>query len=375
LGYLRGQFFQNNMSQTSSGRVPALDGVRGIATLAVVISHFQLEHLFEHEWWWKMGHCGWIGVDLFFVLSGFLITGILMSQKTKPNYFYNFYRRRALRILPLYYFSILLCILAVIFIEKQPEKLWVGWDGMQWFLLFIPNVAMGLKGEWLYQTTWVGMSHLWSLAVEEQFYFVWPLVVWFLPQKHLKWVSAVIMLSGGPMRYLTDWCMGMEWSMASYVMPWCRMEGLAAGSFMAVLHREGKFTFTGWQRVLVRDLAFVAGFVALYMIVLEDNHFRGTFVTIAFSSFLYLSLTAGGISSTLSNNAVLRHIGLFSYALYVFHQMFREVFKWYYQEPLEQYFSHPWLIQVLYMILAGATTYAITRLSWWALEKPFLDLK
>jgi peptidoglycan/LPS O-acetylase OafA/YrhL len=363
------------MSQPTGGRVPALDGVRGIATLTVVISHFQLEKLFDHHWWWKLAHCGWIGVDLFFVLSGFLITGILLGQKSKPGYFYNFYRRRALRILPLYYFAIFLAVLSVLYIERAPQRLWEGWDGFQWFLLFIPNIAMGLKGEWLYQTTWVGMSHLWSLAVEEQFYFVWPLVVWVLPQRVLLWVSGFIMLTGAPMRYLTDYWVGDDWSMAAYVMPWCRMEGLAAGSLLAVLHREGKLRFEGVQRVLVRDFTFIAAMAALYMIVLKDNHFRGTAVTLAFLGMLYLSLTKDGLVSKLCNNAILRHIGLFSYALYVFHQMFREVFRISILEPLQVYISNPWALQIVYMVLAGAVTYGIARLTWWALEKPFLDLK
>jgi peptidoglycan/LPS O-acetylase OafA/YrhL len=360
-----------------SGRIPALDGVRGVATLTVIFSHFQFDDRFGNEWWWKLGHTGWLGVDLFFVLSGFLITGILMGQKDKPNYFYNFYRRRALRILPMYYFIILLCALAIVFIEQQPQRLWEGYDGLQWFVFFVPNFALALKGTWVYQTTWVGMSHLWSLAVEEQFYFIWPVVVWVLSRRWLGIVSAVIMLTGGAVRVLTDLQFGQdeEWTMASYVLPHCRFEGLAAGSLLAVLAREGWLTYSGWQRVFVRDLAFSAGMVAIYLLVGRDSQWRGTFVTLAFAGFTYLALTPSGLVSSLCNHPWMRHIGLYSYALYVFHQAFREPFKKLFRFPLEHLGLSVWTVQILYMLLAGAATYGLARLSWWLIEKPFLDKK
>ena len=130
------------------GHLPALDGVRGMAILLVLLSHFTLREYWPSERLYYIVQSGWIGVDLFFVLSGFLITGILLDSRGKPNYFGNFYRRRALRIFPLYYFVVIVTWITVVFFERAPERL-QGWDSFTWFFTFTPNIAMGLKNDYL----------------------------------------------------------------------------------------------------------------------------------------------------------------------------------------------------------------------------------
>ncbi|MDX1909835.1 MAG: acyltransferase, partial [Saprospiraceae bacterium] len=130
------------------GHIAALDGVRGIAILTVLLSHFLMKEYFANERTFYIAQNGWMGVDLFFVLSGFLITGILLDARDRPNYWSGFYRRRALRILPLYYFAVIVTWLTIVFIEKAPERL-QGYDSFAWYFTFTPNIAMGLKNEWL----------------------------------------------------------------------------------------------------------------------------------------------------------------------------------------------------------------------------------
>ena len=145
--------------------IPALDGLRGIAVLTVMWLHFVFlvprtggERLF-----WNLSETGWIGVDLFFVLSGFLITGILYDAKGGPHYFRNFYMRRSLRIFPLYY-AFLILIFAVMPLLRASGADHVG--KQLWMWTYLSNVLFARVG-------WEGMpahtTHLWSLAIEEQF--------------------------------------------------------------------------------------------------------------------------------------------------------------------------------------------------------------
>ena len=122
---------------------------------------------------------GWIGVDLFFVLSGFLITGILYDAKGGPHYFRNFYMRRSLRIFPLYY-AFLILIFAVMPLLRASGADHVG--KQVWMWTYLSNVLFARVG-------WEGMpahtTHLWSLAIEEQFYLLWPLLVWLASRRRL----------------------------------------------------------------------------------------------------------------------------------------------------------------------------------------------
>ncbi len=356
-------------------RIPALDGVRGIATLTVLFCHFLFEDLYHDRWWWAVAHAGWLGVDLFFVLSGFLITGILLHKKSKPRYFSDFYRRRILRIFPLYYFSLFLSVFAILVIDQQPHRLYTGYDSLGWYFAFIPNIALALKNDWLWQTNWVGLSHLWSLAVEEQFYMVWPLVVMILPRKGLLALCVAILAMSAWIRIETDVVFGQKWSIASYVLPYCRMDGLAAGSLLAILNMQGWLKPVRFQRDLARDFTVAAFMLTFYMLVAGNSHWRGTWVALTFLGMVYFALDAKGPIRKLCEWRFLMHIGTYSYGMYIFHQMFRVVFDMIYRKPLESLGLSEFPVQVLYILLAGLTTYGLARLSFRWIEKPFLDRK
>jgi peptidoglycan/LPS O-acetylase OafA/YrhL len=153
--------------------IPALDGLRGIAILLVVPHNADV---FSHSaaWLWPfalVAHAGWLGVQLFFVLSGFLITRNLIDSRDAPNYLRAFFGRRVLRIFPLYFATLFLCLVLLPHIVD-----------------FAPGTLASHRhqlGLWTFTINWVqpfgadvsGFSHFWSLAVEEQFYLVWPFVV------------------------------------------------------------------------------------------------------------------------------------------------------------------------------------------------------
>ncbi len=356
-------------------RIPALDGVRGLAALMVLFCHFWFWDVWKGRWWYEVAHSGWLGVDLFFVLSGFLITGILLDTKGKTNYFREFYRRRVLRIFPLYYFALLLSVFSILVIDRRPANLFSGYDSLTWFLTFLPNVAIALKNDWLYQTNWVGLSHLWSLAVEEQFYLVWPLVVLVLPRKALALLCGVVVFAGYYFRVWTDGAFGQQWALGSYVLPYCRMDGLAAGGLLAVSARLGWLTFRGWQHVVARDFTFLCGMGTLYLLVAGNSHWRGTLVALMFMGFVSLALSPESRIQRWCQAGWLRHFGQYSYALYVFHQMFLVGYWAIFREPMVAAGLPMWLVQILYHLLAFGATYGLARLSWRFIEKPFLDRK
>jgi len=208
-----------------------LDAVRGLAVLLVLLHNTDIYpslhlHLISAN--------GWIGVDLFFVLSGFLITGILLDTKQSAGYFTNFYARRCLRIWPLYY-SLLLFMFVIVPIlrpsdghavfEARSSPWWAFPVFLQNFLIPIPTMATGALGV------------TWSLAVEEQFYLVWPVVVKFCSQAQLRKIAiAVICISPALRYYLALHQVNI------YSNTFCRLDGLMAGALLALVIRSVSFS-------------------------------------------------------------------------------------------------------------------------------------
>jgi peptidoglycan/LPS O-acetylase OafA/YrhL len=176
----------------AGARIPALDGIRGIAILCVMLYHFTFyggiePTLIVDKVYYHTALVGWFGVDLFFVLSGFLITGILYDTASAPQYFRNFYARRVLRIFPLYYGTLAVfffLIPLVIDISDTFEELL---RDQLWYWSYLVNVQIALE----YWPSFFALGHFWSLAVEEQFYLVWPLVVFFLKRRSLIAICVV----------------------------------------------------------------------------------------------------------------------------------------------------------------------------------------
>src|SRR4051812_432361 len=175
---------QQDVAAPARSRWLGIDGLRGTAILAVVICHFSaLLPRADHPWIGVLEN-GWAGVDLFFVISGFLITGILLDAKGEANYFRNFYARRALRIVPLYYGFLIVALLL-----RQ-------WEAQPWLWTWTVNywlpMRMGAAG-----TAWTSWNEMiipfWSLAVEEQFYLIWPIVALLLSPHGLMRVCAGVM--------------------------------------------------------------------------------------------------------------------------------------------------------------------------------------
>lgn len=211
---------------------PALDGVRGFAILVVTLyrlckeldptSHPLLAAIRG------IAPIGERGVDLFFVLSGFLITGILLRSKGRSYYFRNFIMRRALRIFPLYFLSLIvgLWIIPQVFATRAFE---MAKDEQLYLWTYMANVRISWLNEWCFGP----FDHFWSLAVEEHFYFVWPAVILFLSVKRLTAVCiGTIMLVAGTRLFAA---MHSDWDIAVDVLTFFRMDALVMGALLAIL--------------------------------------------------------------------------------------------------------------------------------------------
>jgi peptidoglycan/LPS O-acetylase OafA/YrhL len=166
-------------------RLPALDGLRGLAILLVMFYHYGVginhqQSLIQHVVWSLSGF-GWTGVDLFFVLSGFLITRILLQSRDADNYFSSFYARRFLRICPIYYVSLFVLFLVVPLILRTESAHMPSLHERLWYFAYLQN-WLNVFGRMAWP---IMLTHYWSLGVEEQFYLIWPLIIYCLPPKRL----------------------------------------------------------------------------------------------------------------------------------------------------------------------------------------------
>lgn len=293
---------------------------------------------------------GWMGVDLFFVLSGFLITGILLDTRELPGYFTKFYARRALRIFPLYY-----TVLGLLFVMTP-------WLHLQWnvghlaYLVYAGNIAYNVNPSLASVQPAVSFLHLWSLAVEEQFYLVWPLVVMVMgSRRKLAWICGWLSVGGLILRVSLLLCLprgsAYEWCYAQ--LP-THMDGLLYGALAAICVRE--IPLERVLRMVRRGLPFAAA-VLLSVIVAGGPDFHSVpmilvgFPALAatFAGVVLLALKPGGIVNRIGALPGLRFIGRYSYGMYVYHILFWPALGW----------IQPWLQARLGSVMLGGLCFVL----------------
>jgi peptidoglycan/LPS O-acetylase OafA/YrhL len=336
-------------------KLPALDGIRGLAILMVFAVHYsggiQTSSL-PLRTITTVCALGWSGVDLFFVLSGFLITGILFETRNDPSYYRKFYARRSLRIFPIYYVFILICLLTL------PFAVWQ--KGHLWFLLYLGFPAALITPALLQLP--VSVVHLWSLSVEEQFYFVWPWLTKTLGSREniLKMCGVMVALALALRICLIH---HPAWA---YALIFCRMDALAIGAGIAMLQKRIK----PWPIVLATTFAFGA----LCLLRHTANHEDPWMFTLGFSllGLIYGAwlLLAFNSFSKIFSARILRIFGTYSYGLYLYHVPLRPFF-----ERLRSHLPASLIGWLGYMTVCLAANLAIAMLSFHALENPLLRLK
>jgi|HubBroStandDraft_4_1064222.scaffolds.fasta_scaffold28150_2 peptidoglycan/LPS O-acetylase OafA/YrhL len=360
--------------------VAALDGVRGLAILLVLVFHFtswasdsvDIPVLFH---WTTLGQRG---VDLFFVLSGYLITGILWDTRRAAHFFKNFYMRRALRIFPLYYFAVLATVLLAAAFPGNPKYQAVA-EQQAWLWTYTVNIAMALKSRWGFY----GMNHFWSLSVEEQFYLVWPFVVWRLERKTL--IRVCFVLAAVAIAIRAWFALGMHTEQAPYVLTVCRMDSLLLGAALALETRGPEPAPGGWSTWSRRLGLGSLGLVLLAQTVPAIGSLTGRAFDLVVMPTVFAVIFAGMISATLARRGwlrrtfeqpVLRFFGRYSYGLYVFHHPLKQLWQKLVPLPRAAMVLHSDILgTVVFTCVGVAGSTAIAWLSFRLMESRFLALK
>jgi peptidoglycan/LPS O-acetylase OafA/YrhL len=350
--------------------MPELDSLRGIAVLSVLFLHgffWQYSRLHFTGWphiFLLVTEPGWLGVNLFFVLSGFLITGILLDSRTHPHYYSRFYVRRALRILPAYYS---LLILLAILRQASP-----GFLGLSFIYLANLTSLFGVPADY---------GPLWSLAVEEHYYIIWPGVVRWLAARNLAIISATICILTPVLRAVAfhyGYKLGLGWY------TWFVADGLAMGSLLAVIlrsaldRRQTKRLCSGF--FIIALTLGVAG--APFGILTKDRILGAALQYTAAHLFfagllLFFLLMGSSAQKRLVNIPALQFLGYVSYGLYLIHLLVFRIYDrasmrfWPQFLPADGRFS---TVIVRFLVAVGAAI-GLAYLSRRYYEEFFLRLK
>ena len=336
--------------------IPALDGVRAIAVLIVICFHFCQG--FSHEanaFVGKIAVWGQTGVDLFFVLSGFLITGILLDSKGSAHFLRNFYVRRILRIFPLYYITLLSLYLVLPILHLNQ---WTPFSHSVWFWFYMQNVPATFAPELA-----SGPNHFWSLAVEEHYYLVWPFIIMLLNRNRLfKAIGLAVAIS------LLTRVIFIHY--ATFYFTLARLDGLAIGSGIAVAARtQGLSRLCSRTRLLLAILGpvlvlaqILAGGEGLPVIQIV----KSTLIASVYACVIILIIEnqCGWMVTKLLSGRILGSVGKYSYGMYVLHPF---ILSWLGAAGVS--------FGLFGLSISILTTYLAAWISWSFFERPFLGLK
>jgi peptidoglycan/LPS O-acetylase OafA/YrhL len=372
--------------------MPALDGVRGLAIATVMAFHYYLfdHHLAPAHWVYLFTRGGWLGVDLFFVLSGFLITGLLLDQKEggqkergqeergAGGFFRTFYVRRTLRIFPLYYAVLLLVFGALAWTPAFDEPSFHALEGEQvWLWLYLVNWVNWARGTLVFVSDSFEANHFWSLAAEEQFYLLWPALVRFVPRRAFPALCGAIVVAS----FAAKAALGP----GEEALMLFRADGLVLGGLVAALVREPD------ARALVERAALpVVGSTVIALGVLfvireglrHDDPWMArvgcSLAAVGAAAGVVAAIRAapGSAAGRLLRARPLALLGRYSYGIYVLHWAFHPFFERYAMAVIPREPTGVALLDGLWVVaVKSAAAIGAAVLSYHLFEERFLVLK
>lgn len=365
-----------------ASHLPGLDGVRGLAIVMVLATHFiggsqgftALQKAVV-----KAAGYGVLGVDLFFVLSGFLITGLLLRAKGKPHYFRNFYARRTLRIFPLYFGVLVVLFLVLPRVITLSPLLQEAARHQAWLWTYTSNFYIAQTATWNSLTY---VNHFWSLAIEEHFYLLWPFIVFVFDRRVLARVCVGVVIGGLLLRIgLT--VAGVNELSISVLTP-CRVDTLCAGAWLALLmaderrvegllrHAKRAAVLFAAAVIVVSVWCAVTGLWVPTLHQLRNSLYAGFFATLVILSIDQRS----GVLGQLFQSRFLQLFGRYSYGLYVYHAILLWTFMEYgVERRLDAWLGNHTLTMVAIATVGTGLSFAVAVLSYELLEARFLALK
>lgn len=356
--------------------IPALDGVRGLAALGIFIYHYGGMHSSYSfiRFTGEVINFGWAAVSLFFVLSGFLISGILWESFGKKGWWQRFYWRRSLRIFPLYYFALALIFFSTIWFDGHRWPLGSLWP----FLIYLQNTPP-LYAVWNKFPNAFALSHFWSLAVEEQFYLIWPfLLVWRrgsnISARRMCLLIWALSFGFRGVVYLA----GMRdlWAIAFLA---ARAGELAMGAYLALAIRDAKMKAVVFKNA---HLFFSGSLLAIIGVIIwaksaDVRPFPMATFGIAINGILFASLIAlclqPGAFASFFSMRWLRWFGKISYGIYVYHILLNPLFVWIVSRAFPGLGHDAYFLAIAGVAAVGTLT--IATLSFYGFEAPIMRLK
>jgi peptidoglycan/LPS O-acetylase OafA/YrhL len=354
----------------------SLEGIRGYAFLLVFFLHYlcayytapanpALYPLF------LANQTIWFLVPTFFVLSGFLITRILLATREREGYFRVFYLRRSIRILPLYLLTLFVLFLIVYAHHWPMRREWLL------YLVYLHNFShVAMTGD-----PRIGVSHLWSLAIEEQFYLLWPIVLWFLRSE-----KAIVRFCFGSIA--VSCLIRIAWHvlhpgyyLSAYFFSFTRADAILMGAVLGIWYgNEDRWKqLIRWSKFLIPVLWLSAAAVA----VVHGNAFPSDYIGVALmiplqnvigASFVILALEPEGLVQRACSNSFMCKVGRLSYGMYIFHFIYHPFLFSTVAVALTRY-TPVWLASTLTSAIGLGITFALGELAWRFVEKPALALK
>lgn len=367
------------------GHIAELDGLRAVGLSLVLIDHFWPEGLSRLVF--QLGNAGWIAMDSFFVMSGVLITGILLDSRDKPKYFSTYYARRSLRIFPLYYTVLALWWIIGKFTNYglYYQGILKNWGSPAWFVFYAGNIHEAFVGFppklLLGNVLAFGYAPLWSLQIEEQFYLLFPLLVAFMRRDHLRRLLIVAVFLSPALRFA-----GYLWRpdnpFLQYVQLPTHCDGLALGALMAIRFRSGPWNVSKPILTALTVILLTAA-VAGSLVSTWGTHDQawstawdrvpGYSISSAGCACLVLWLISfrGSNYTAWMRIAPLQYLGKISYGVYLLHP----IALWTIFELIKKGLVHFHKNDPRYFLAAVAVSLIYATISWQFFEKPLLGLK